>query len=619
MRHFLQNSVFCPKRPTGYPGRPNPRPVYSVAMAKRKWIDETRRVWEPDHGLLDDAQTAKCVRADETEFCSPVPTRMISNGEYMPALQTPKQAAVEARVAELSASASRKLSTDRRTFLAGSGGMAAAFLAMNEVFGRFFDVNLVEMFEPVAYADSGTPKNMFVFDDQLHMVRGSNRQGGFGLRALAKGPTAAPAFKSNPSNPKGLPDEHGNTWTVWNPALASIPIDSSNAQLVNFIKEVFLESQITIGLLSNVTASSVTVGAEARRPPKNVKEALLGEILTAGQTAAARDFVNRISGSTRMLAHGLLYVGKGNLEWIQQQTDQHQPDSWKGYNISNAAKVDNDPESLMRQWRHDDEEVAYPTFELIRRNYARLRAKKPGFNNICVHKGLAPGPPDPKRGHPGDLPKAAKDWPDLNFITYHACIQPSMFLYDSLEQVKSGKLREGVPDISWTTEYAILAAPYRNIYAEIGTTWASSVITFPTVAAHILGQLMKFMGPDRILFGSDSVWYGSPQWQIDAFWRFQIPEEMRKKYGYPELTQDAKRKILGLNSAKLYGIKPGGDLKKRFKPVPADYEKRITNELKTILEFPGYTADNMSKFKEEYAEQRALPGHKRYGWIRAKL
>ena len=80
-------------------------------------------------------------------------------------------------------------------------------------------------------------------------------------------------------------------------------------------------------------------------------------------------------------------------------------------------------------------------------------------------------------------------------------------------------------------------------YAEIGTTWASSIVTFQTVAAHIMGQLMKFMGPDRIVFGSDSVWYGSPQWQIDAFWRFQIPEDLRKKYGYPELTVDAKRRF----------------------------------------------------------------------------
>ena len=141
-------------------------------------------------------QIAKCARADEGDlFPSPVPTRMISNGEYMPALQTDKQAQVEARIADLSESASRKLSIDRRRFLAGSGGMAAAFLAMNEVFGRFFDVDIVEMFEPTAYAQSGAPRDLFVFDDQLHMVRGSQRAAAQGSRALSQGPSSAPSFQ----------------------------------------------------------------------------------------------------------------------------------------------------------------------------------------------------------------------------------------------------------------------------------------------------------------------------------------------------------------------------------------------------------------------------------------
>ena len=136
-----------------------------------------------------------------------------------------------------------------------------------------------------------------------------------------------------------------------------------------------------------------------------------------------------------------------------------------------------------------------------------------------------------------------------------------------------------------------------------------------------MGQLMKFMEPDLIVFGSDSVWYGSPQWQIDAFWRFQIPEELRKKYGYPELTQDAKRKILGLNSAMLYGVKgvESGSLEKRFKPVPKDYEKRMSKELKTIMELPGLTADNMSKFKEKYLLTGGEPSNTRYGWIRTRI
>ena len=120
-------------------------------MAIEKW-NESGREWEEDHGLLDAEQVAKCSRADVAEpFRSPIPTRMISNGEYMPVPQTDKQKRVEARIEELSADASKKLGVDRRQFLRSSGGMAAAMLAMNEVFGRFFNVSLVELFEPAAY------------------------------------------------------------------------------------------------------------------------------------------------------------------------------------------------------------------------------------------------------------------------------------------------------------------------------------------------------------------------------------------------------------------------------------------------------------------------------------
>ena len=224
-------------------------------MAAEKW-NEKGKVWEPDHGLLDEEQIAECVRADEGELPqSPIPTRMISNGEYMPVPQTEKQRNVEGRMQELAESAAKKLGMPRRQFLAGTGGMAAAFIAMNEVFGRFFDIDPIEMFEPVAYAAAGLPRDMFLFDDQLHLVRGSNRGGGASLRALAQGASAAPRFTSNPFNPKGLPDEHGEKWGVWNPALVGLPINEGNAQIVQFIKDVFLDSQVNIGLLSNVTAS----------------------------------------------------------------------------------------------------------------------------------------------------------------------------------------------------------------------------------------------------------------------------------------------------------------------------------------------------------------------------
>jgi uncharacterized protein len=584
-------------------------------MSVEKW-NESGRVWEEDHGLLDAEQVTKCERADVAEpFRSPVPTRMISNGEYMPMPQTDKQKRVEVRIKELADEASKKLGISRRQFLGGSGGMAAALIAMNEVFGGFFNVSLTELFEPAAYAQAAPPKDLFVFDDQLHFVRGS-RPSPAALRAIAQGPSSGPHVKSNPYNPRGQRDELGNVWSVWNPALVGLPIDPGYAHITQFIKDVYLDSQVTIGLLSNVTASMVQTEGAQSRAPRNTQEAQHGEILTAAQTAAARNFVNEISGSTRMLCHGLLYVGKGNLACIQEQIDQNEPDSWKGYNISNSAKVDDDPSSLMRQWRHDDAAVAYPTFELIQKSYERLKRRKPGFNNICVHKGLAPGPPDPKRGHPDDLPKAARDWPKLNFITYHACIQPNFLMADTLQEVKAGKLRGGVPNISWTTEYAQLVQGLPNCYAEIGTTWASSVVTFPTIAAHIMGQLMKFMGEERIVFGSDSVWYGSPQWQIEALWRFQIPAALREKYGYPELTESAKRKILGLTSARLYGIQAVDS--SSYKPVPKDYESRMTTELKTLLEFGQLRGDNLARMKETYLSLAIEPDHSRYGWMRVR-
>ena len=103
----------------------------------KKW-NENGRVWEQDRGLLGEEQVAKCERADVAEpFHAPIPTRMISNGEYMPVPQTEQQKRVEARVEALADEASKRLGISRRKFLHSSGGMAATLLAMNEVFGRF--------------------------------------------------------------------------------------------------------------------------------------------------------------------------------------------------------------------------------------------------------------------------------------------------------------------------------------------------------------------------------------------------------------------------------------------------------------------------------------------------
>ena len=103
---------------------------------------------------LSERQLSGLTRADQAdELRSPVPTQVVSNGEYFPLPQTLQQRQVELRIAELATEASRRLGMSRRRFLASSGGMAAAFLAMNEVFGRFFDVNPLELMGSAHWGD----------------------------------------------------------------------------------------------------------------------------------------------------------------------------------------------------------------------------------------------------------------------------------------------------------------------------------------------------------------------------------------------------------------------------------------------------------------------------------
>jgi predicted TIM-barrel fold metal-dependent hydrolase len=96
----------------------------------------------------------------------------------------------------------------------------------------------------------------------------------------------------------------------------------------------------------------------------------------------------------------------------------------------------------------------------------------------------------------------------------------------------------------------------------MGSTFASTVVGAPVTAAHVIGQLITHYGPDRIIWGTDSIWWGSPQWQIDAFRKFRIPDEMIAGYGYKQITDEDKTKILGLNAARLYGINVEETMKK---------------------------------------------------------
>ena len=122
--------------------------------------------------------------------------------------------------------------------------------------------------------------------------------------------------------------------------------------------------------------------------------------------------------------------------------------------------------------------------------------------------------------------------------------------------------------------------PDGNVYAELGSTWFL-MLRRPREAAHVLGKLLRALGPERILWGTDSIWYGSPQPLIDAFRAFRIPESMQEQYGYPALTRATKERILGRNARAVYDV--DDETASRAAAAGADWVTNGTVALGTAL------------------------------------
>jgi predicted TIM-barrel fold metal-dependent hydrolase len=463
----------------------------------------------------------------------PLPTRLVSNEEFTPLPQTAAQRRVEARILAEAGRLAPRLGLSRRDFLRTGGGMATSLLAMNAVFGRFFDVLPVEAADPAAFqARKGDPA--FIFDVQLHYVGagydpadterargGVSKQGLLGLRRSSR---------------------------RLNPALAADRGTLADLAWDNMVKEVFLDSETAIGLISTPPGP---YPQEAVVPPREM--------------AHIRDEINRVTQSRRMLAHGLVtpQLGQADLDFMDMQAATLKVDAWKAY--TGAA-----PKGFDRGWFVDDEKIAYPMLE---------RARRLGVKRLCVHKGLPLGPVA-DFNHPRDFIKAARDFPDLDFLAYHAGL---------LSVSGTGQTAE----VPWTSEFCRMKKKepgLRNIYMELGSTFGQLVTTNPTACAHLLGQVVDAFGADHVLWGTDSIWYGSPQWQIEAFRRFEIPPALTEKHGYAPLTRAVKEQIFGLNAARVFGVDPNAARRE----IPQDY---------------------LSRIKMSYLDEGPVPSHRWYGWV----
>jgi hypothetical protein len=141
-----------------------------------------------------------------------------------------------------------------------------------------------------------------------------------------------------------------------------------------------------------------------------------------------------------------------------------------------------------------------------------------------------------------------------------------------------------------------------NLYAEMGSLWRY-FMGRPDEAAHVMGKLLQTFGEERIVWGTDSIWYGSPQDQIQAFRAFEISEEYQERFGYPALTPAAKRKIFGLNAAPVYGIDP--DEIATHQALP---ERRAEYRAEANPSFATYGPKTRREFMANWSAHGGRPG-----------
>ena len=133
--------------------------------------------------------------------------------------------------------------------------------------------------------------------------------------------------------------------------------------------------------------------------------------------------------------------------------------------------------------------------------------------------------------------------------------------------------------LSWLSDLAQIPEKYgvTNVYGDLGAIFAWNVIAQPVLAAAMMGTLVKGLGHDHVIWGTDSVWTGSPQWQIEGLRRLEIPEDMQKQHGFTPLGPadgPVKTAILGQNGLRLFApTRKAGLAPDALSRMKAEYEK----------------------------------------------
>jgi predicted TIM-barrel fold metal-dependent hydrolase len=488
---------------------------------------------------------------------SPVPTQVVSNEEFIPRPQNQKQKQVEALIGEMSAEKSKKLGIDRRDFMRTSMGMATAFLASNMVYGNYWDVSEAETLEAAATEEKFPKGEYFIFDVQTHFTNG-----------IPLNFREAPFMKDMGFDLKNDADAYG---------------------FVNYVREMFFDSETTLVCISGVPGKEELRAADGRVLEGEERTGKgFGALLPSWLMSKRKNEINKMAGSQRALCQGNCapnhYWNKTTnkpdfpalFEQMEREVKMYGIDSWKWY-------CHTDPGRSGNGFKMDDEAMAYPFYK---------KSAELGLKTISVHKGFSSQSRTLGHlAHPGDIEKAANDHPDFNFIVYHSALKHGP---NEPEFTKEGFYDPTTGDFLWHAELMKIKErnpKMTNVYPEIGSSYGVLAIAHPEMCQHLIGRNIKTFGADHVIWGTDCLWWGSPQWVIDSFKRFQITDELCEKFKYAKLSKEDKANIFGLNAAKIYKVDP----KIARTPLPSDA---------------------LTKFAQVYNDNGNQRDNAAHGWVR---
>jgi len=435
-----------------------------------------------------------------------------SNGEYDPVPLAPVVEEAIRRSRDECESNARRTGMSRRRFLLSVCGAATTLLVLNACSneeskakgrnkpGGQYDIPPGAGTDPDA-ARAALAGDEFVFDIQGHFLE----------------------YRVNPATRQAR-----DFWTGFPQRGCGEQDQRMCFSISHFMEEVFLKSDTSM-----VVLSTLPIAPE-------------GSPMSTSLMDETRRLSEALCHDQRVLLHGQAFPNIGdlaaNLDAMASAAQRYHLIAWKVFTnypdlydgTGNACRLD------------DADPALAPVGEAF-----IAQAVKLGIPTITAHKGLSR-----TLGYssdyatPADFGPAARAHPDVRFVAYHSGYEA---------EVPEGPYEAATAGVGVNRLISSMhgsgIGPNQNVYAELGTTWWS-VMGSPDEAAHVVGKLLRYVGENNVLWGTDALFYGAPQDQIQAFRAFQITPEYQDRYGYPALTEKIKRKVLGLNALRLHDVDP---------------------------------------------------------------